>query len=112
MVQIFSITTFNEFLDFQSKFKNVILRFGASWCISCAKFKQEINPWITKLNLTNTVLLDIDFESYELDSDFVELITISKLPTLYCKDKFTISGTDLETIKTSILLLEPINEDF
>jgi thiol:disulfide interchange protein len=112
MVLIYSITTFEELKDFYSKFKHVILRFGASWCVSCSKTKQPINVWIQDLDLKDTVLLDIDFESYESDPEFVEMINVSKLPTFYCKDKFVITGTDLEKIKTSILLLESVSEDF
>ena len=112
MVQIYSITTFDELKDFQFKFKHIILRFGAPWCSSCNKLKKPINEWIQKLDLKDVILLDINFESYELDPELVEMISITKLPTFYCKDKFLITGTDLENIKNSILLLGLANEDF
>ncbi len=112
MVQIFQITTFEELETFQSKFKHIILRFGAPWCNSCVKIKQPINQWIGTLNLDNVVLLDINFESYESDPRFEQIIEISKLPTFYCQDKFYIEGTDLDKIKSSILLLGSIDEDF
>ena len=112
MVHIYSITTFEELKDFQSKFKNIILRFGAHWCLSCSKIKQPINTWIQELDLKDVILLDINFESYESDPDFVEMISITKLPTFFCKDKFVITGTDIDKIKNSILLLGPVGEDF
>lgn len=116
MVQIFPISTFEEFETFQSKFKYVILRFGASWCTTCVKIKQPINQWIgsldSNLELDDVVLLDIDFESYDSEPKFVEFVSISKLPTFYCQDKFFIEGSDIDKIKSSILLLGSLGEDF
>jgi len=112
MVVINSITTFDELQAFQSKFKHVILRFGAPWCSSCNKLKQPINEWISYLKLDNVVLLDVDLETYESDSRFSEFVEITKLPTFYSKDKFVIVGTNIDKIKSSILLLEGISEDF
>lgn len=109
MVLIYSIETLDELESFKSKFNHVILRFGAPWCSSCDKSKQPINEWINKLNLQNVVLLDINIDT---SPDLGEMFNITKLPTFYCQDKFIIIGTDIEKIKSSILLLGPMNEDF
>jgi len=106
------IKTFDELENLKLNYKYIILRFSTNWCTGCVKIKDEINNFITELEFEESVFVDVDFDSYQTDTDFQEYIWIDKLPTFYCTNKFKYNGTDIDTIKSLIISLKGISEDF
>lgn len=107
-----TIYKYSELLDLEKKYKFIILRYSTEWCSSCLEIKDQINKFVAELDIPNTIFVDVDFESYQEDIDFQDYIFIDKLPTFYCIDKFKYSGKDLDKIKSLIISLKDISEDF
>jgi thiol-disulfide isomerase/thioredoxin len=106
------IKTFDELENLKSSYKHIILRFSTNWCTGCVKIKDEINNFIKELDFDEAIFVDVDFDSYQNDIDFQEYIWIDKLPTFYCINKFKYNGIDIDIIKSSIISLKGISEDF
>lgn len=111
-MKIFNIQNYIQYLELTKIYSNIILRFSANWCNSCIKIKNPINLFVKDLNILNTVFVDVDFESYQEDENFMNAIPITKLPTFYCENKFNYIGSDIDTIQNYIESLNTINDDF
>jgi thiol-disulfide isomerase/thioredoxin len=107
-----TIDTLEQLKEETTDYKHVILRFSTEWCSGCVKIKKELDEFIKNLDNSNMIFVDVNFNTYETDNDFQNYIFVNKLPTFYCENKFDYSGTDLTIIKSNIISLQEITEDF
>ena len=107
-MKIFNIENYKDFENIFNDNNNdyVIVNISATWCKPCNNIKEELNDFINKLDIENSVFLKIDYDLIENDDDFMKFFEINKIPYFYIyKDKSKIKEFqtgDIDIIKNEI----------
>jgi hypothetical protein len=74
------IKTFDEFKILKSQYKNIIINVSFKKCIPCIEIKPKIEEFIINKNILDTIYLILDRDDYTEDSNFEELLQVTKFP--------------------------------
>ncbi len=105
-MKIINIQSLEEFKNIIKNNSQIFLNVSATWCKPCQNIKYDLENYVNNYN-SDSLFLKLDFDVYENEEEFLEFITIKKLPTFAIFNESILTNqiisSDLEIIKKFIL---------
>lgn len=75
-----NIKSYEDFQNYITKYKFVIVNISAIWCKPCMAIKPNLEKFISVISDLDIIYLKIDHSVYEEDSDFSTYFNLNKIP--------------------------------
>lgn len=81
-MQIQSIKTYSDYIDFLEKYKYIIINISALWCKPCMTLKPDLEKFISVLDINDKdyIYLKLDESDYSENPEFNDLFNMQKIP--------------------------------